>query len=463
MPDAPTEIDELVAAQTALMDAQARLATAMEVANAIGAPLVQQQTDLIAEFQAAQAALLAAQANEAETYRLLTEIAGNTLATETAIKTLDMQIDEMKFTAQLSVSATVDAIVNAKIPQDLKLLALGSTDAISKTINAIVTGTLPNDLKLLALGNTTAISKAINMTVTGTLPPDLRALALDQIGAVTKQVQAIVTGTLSADIQALALGQTDALTKAIALTTTFAHTLTAEQRAALLEQGTTVYKSINAALTGGTMTADQKALLAEQGGSLSKLVSAAVTGSLTPDQRLILDTLTSANVSLAPALSLNQVLRFDENDPLKSIWTGILNSVLWLDDIHHVLLFVANNTNKAAQVVDRTWNNPVTLFATGGAFTNGIVTRPTAFSMGLMGEAGPEAIMPLTNVNGSLGVRVTGGRDDGALIAELQALRNEVQALRSEARATAINTGRTQDLMKRVTRNGEAMQTEAST
>ena len=340
---------------------------------------------------------------------------------------------------------------------------MGSTDAISKTINAIVTGTLPNDLKLLALGNTTAISKAINMTVTGTLPPDLRALALDQIGAVTKQVQAIVTGTLSADIQALALGQTDALTKAIALTTTFAHTLTAEQRAALLEQGTTVYKSINAALTGGTMTADQKALLAEQGGSLSKLVSAAVTGSLTPDQRLILDTLTSANVSLAPALSLNQVLRFDENDPLKSIWTGILNSVLWLDDIHHVLLFVANNTNKAAQVVDRTWNNPVTLFATGGAFTNGIVTRPTAFSMGLMGEAGPEAIMPLTNVNGSLGVRVTGGRDDGALIAELQALRNEVQALRSEARATAINTGRTQDLMKRVTRNGEAMQTEAST
>jgi hypothetical protein len=109
------------------------------------------------------------------------------------------------------------------------------------------------------------------------------------------------------------------------------------------------------------------------------------------------------------------------------------------------------------------WRSEGYKFATGGAFTNGIVTRPTAFNTGLMGEAGPEAIMPLTNVNGSLGVRVTGGRDDGALIAELQALRSEVQALRSEARATAINTGRTQDLMKRVTRNGEAMQTEAST
>ena len=44
-------------------------------------------------------------------------------------------------------------------------------------------------------------------------------------------------------------------------------------------------------------------------------------------------------------------------------------------------------------------------FANGGAFTNGIVERPTAFPMGLMGEAGSEAIMPLTNIGGTLGVR----------------------------------------------------------
>ena len=40
-------------------------------------------------------------------------------------------------------------------------------------------------------------------------------------------------------------------------------------------------------------------------------------------------------------------------------------------------------------------------FATGGAFTNGIVSRPTAFSMGVMGEAGPDAIMPLASLIGS--------------------------------------------------------------
>ncbi len=63
------------------------------------------------------------------------------------------------------------------------------------------------------------------------------------------------------------------------------------------------------------------------------------------------------------------------------------------------------------------------LFADGGAFSagrvvpfarGGIVNGPTAFPMrgatGLMGEAGPEAIMPLTRgPDGSLGVRSQGG------------------------------------------------------
>jgi phage-related minor tail protein len=62
-------------------------------------------------------------------------------------------------------------------------------------------------------------------------------------------------------------------------------------------------------------------------------------------------------------------------------------------------------------------------FAKGGAFVQGqvmpfarggVVAQPTTFPMrggtGLMGEAGPEAIMPLTRgPDGSLGVRASGG------------------------------------------------------
>jgi lambda family phage tail tape measure protein len=53
-------------------------------------------------------------------------------------------------------------------------------------------------------------------------------------------------------------------------------------------------------------------------------------------------------------------------------------------------------------------------FAKGGMFTNSIVDSPTLFKFaqgtGLMGEAGPEAIMPLKrDSNGNLGVRAGGG------------------------------------------------------
>ncbi|MCH8809955.1 MAG: phage tail tape measure protein, partial [Proteobacteria bacterium] len=52
----------------------------------------------------------------------------------------------------------------------------------------------------------------------------------------------------------------------------------------------------------------------------------------------------------------------------------------------------------------------LTAYARGGAFTNTIVDRPTLFPMaagaGLMGEAGPEAVLPLTRLaNGELGVQ----------------------------------------------------------
>lgn len=48
--------------------------------------------------------------------------------------------------------------------------------------------------------------------------------------------------------------------------------------------------------------------------------------------------------------------------------------------------------------------------AKGGAFTNGVATGPTLAPMAMFGEAGPEAIMPLSRgSDGSLGVQVQGG------------------------------------------------------
>lgn len=119
-------------------------------------------------------------------------------------------------------------------------------------------------------------------------------------------------------------------------------------------------------------------------------------------------------------------------------------------------------------------------FASGGVFGGqGIYNAPTPFmfdgnQLGVMGEAGPEAVMPLERMaDGALGVRALpsyiytqqGGPDQtaymAALVSEVSALRSEVSDLRSEARATAVNTGKSQRLLERVTQNGDAMQTVA--
>ena len=65
------------------------------------------------------------------------------------------------------------------------------------------------------------------------------------------------------------------------------------------------------------------------------------------------------------------------------------------------------------------WASGVQMFANGAAFTNSVVSKPTAFGMaggqtGVMGEAGPEAIMPLTRTaGGQLGVRAISGGGSG--------------------------------------------------
>jgi hypothetical protein len=82
-------------------------------------------------------------------------------------------------------------------------------------------------------------------------------------------------------------------------------------------------------------------------------------------------------------------------------------------------------------------------------FSNGgIYNRPTMFPMangtGLMGEAGPEAVMPLIRIGGKLGVQSTG--NNVILIEELRALREEIKAGNV---ANAKNTLKTAKILDR--------------
>jgi hypothetical protein len=85
-----------------------------------------------------------------------------------------------------------------------------------------------------------------------------------------------------------------------------------------------------------------------------------------------------------------------------------------------------------------------------------------------MGEAGPEAIMPLSRTrSGQLGVVAQTAPGDSTtremlnqnaeLIQEVRQLREEVSLLRYEARATASATNKTTRILERVTRDGESL------
>ena len=110
-------------------------------------------------------------------------------------------------------------------------------------------------------------------------------------------------------------------------------------------------------------------------------------------------------------------------------------------------------------------------FADGGVLSNKVVSSPVAFNTGVMGEAGPEAVMPLGKTKaGKLGVIATAPKPsidspvstnttdtDKALVAEIRALKEEVSMLRYEARATAASSNKTSKILERVTRSGESL------
>jgi lambda family phage tail tape measure protein len=79
------------------------------------------------------------------------------------------------------------------------------------------------------------------------------------------------------------------------------------------------------------------------------------------------------------------------------------------------------------QALGGAWDGGVQMFAKGGAFTNSVLTKPTGFGMangglGIAGEAGPEAIMPLARgADGSLGVQVVGGSQGGGTVVQVNA------------------------------------------
>lgn len=102
-------------------------------------------------------------------------------------------------------------------------------------------------------------------------------------------------------------------------------------------------------------------------------------------------------------------------------------------------------------------------FAKGGTFTNSVVSKPTMFAnggkLGVMGEAGPEAIMPLKRgPSGSLGVEAHGMGSSGPAVT-VQVINNAPNTAIREERAIGGDGQEIRrliiDEVKRATANGD--------
>lgn len=288
-------------------------------------------------------------------------------------------------------------------------------------------------------------------TVPGTDPLVEAQTALAQ--AQTDLAAALsVANTIGAPLTASVVDLVAKFTAAQAVATTEAANLQAARDALAAIQA-------NTASTSTTLTAVSTALTAIQTATETTATSfstgANTTVSFASDDpiRSVFDNIGRTNALLIDGLQiqLTQLLGVGFNDKLESL--GAFNSAfigtyqLQASATGHLETIAANSATLITAAQNTEYQSYLTnvhllegllvkfdrtpyaggVYATGGAFTNGIVTRPTAFNVGLMGEAGSEAIMPLVNINGSLGVRAAGGEDTAS----------EIRALREENRAQA--------------------------
>jgi phage-related minor tail protein len=102
--------------------------------------------------------------------------------------------------------------------------------------------------------------------------------------------------------------------------------------------------------------------------------------------------------------------------------------------------FGGSTVNSYDSAKGNAFKGSIEKFAMGGAFTNSIVRSPTLFKFangtGLMGEAGPEAIMPLKrDASGTLGVRAPGNQGKVDIVV------NNYSGQKAETRETTDSRG----------------------
>jgi tape measure domain-containing protein len=390
--------------------------------------------------------------------------------------------------AKLEVEVVADFLANTEfLPDDLRVLAGNAYVEVQRLVSFIANADqLPTDLRILASETATTLVRGIQFIVEQDVPPDVKELALKINDTLTRDVRAVLASDL--DIEAKTL----ALQRAAEYTTTVNAVL-----ASGIDNDAKRLALDALAIGTGTVSVDADVSLNPSGrldqaftdlvGNTSDTVDALDSGLYWWNSKnLVTESLfriAASNGAMASGLSNIQTLADRSNKLLSYI--ALLNQqarnnitsdeLQRLNDLrnnsgqfistpfqssgpgafgsYQTALFAAQlqpeigfngfadqfrNLQATPSALGNAFvNGQVQAFADGGMFTNSVVSDPTIAPMALFGEAGPEAILPLTRLaDGSLGVRAmswaSGGGD--ATAAEVRALRAELADLKRSNR-----------------------------
>jgi hypothetical protein len=507
-----TTKDPLTIAVESMATAKKEFEDAVSVALQISAPLEQATRDLVSEYKIAKADADKLQVQVEDIKSILREISTNTGLSGAVREGIN------KLTTATESSLSVDSPINTTLNtlNTTTELGLGSGSVIDKALGVLdattaaglgVEGIINKALATLdtttkdSLSGTGAIASKLTSSDNTTAGDWLLKLseATGTVGTNTENTSSNIetTNTITDAVgQVIADAGNTVAEATIAGTEGLAKIISEQNNSTLLAVAGNTSGTVSALETVSNNQVTQINYLASIATSMSNLATAAqaspgaaVSGSgnflsnlfkgagkvistvvdivFAPvrwAKKLLSDARVKQNISYVDTLSngLN-LYDFEYKAPYNALYgAGTKRGVLAQEVIEKYPNAVSKNRAGIMSVDYTKLGVPMNVFkfANGGVFDGA-----TAFNMGIMGEAGPEAIMPLSRTStGRLGVTadITPMNDfalqsNRELILELKNLRKEVEYLRAETRATVTNTGKTTRILERVTQAGDSI------
>jgi hypothetical protein len=470
-----TTKDPLEEANETLNKALLEQKEALEVAYSTKASLVAGVKDLVKEYADANAELIkatvdraTAEANARDSLKALYNIQTNTKLSFDALgiqnnalitmnniltdgfSTLDTNLDG-KLSSEEFTSGLKDKATDEQIKSFFQLLDVNQNGTIEE-LELINSGSKTlNDIRIVDLGK-----------ASDNIPEAITAGATATSETIAQNLATINNGTLST----ISINTSRTIESVNAVATN-----TASMVNILNSISTNTAATANAVKAGSGSSTSGGNVLSSLAGAVGGVISGAVSTVKKVWKKIFSDERMKQDITPFATLS-NGINIYDFN--YKSQYQGALGSdrkrgvlAQEVEKDYPSAVSIAANGMKQVDYSKLPVPNEILKFAKGGVFSNSLVNTPTSFNLGLMGEAGPEAIMPLNrDSRGKLGVAaVLPGSNtkeqleqNRAMITEIRSLREEVSLLRMEARATATSTNKTTRILERVTQNGESLQ-----